>query len=106
MITRDQVLHVAKLARLELTAAEAADLTAQLARILAYAQQLRELDSAPPPPAAAPSSASAPSEAAPSDPAPARPDEPGPTLAREEALRLAPATESGEYVVPPVLEGG
>ncbi|MEO1133299.1 MAG: Asp-tRNA(Asn)/Glu-tRNA(Gln) amidotransferase subunit GatC [Cyanobacteria bacterium J06639_1] len=44
MIDRDQVRHVAHLARLALTEAEEEQLTGQLADILAYVEQLSELD--------------------------------------------------------------
>lgn len=44
MMDRDQVQHVAHLARLELTPQEEEELTAQLADILAYVEQLQELD--------------------------------------------------------------
>lgn len=43
-ITRDEVLHVARLARLEVAAAEADRLTEQLDRILGYVRQLESLD--------------------------------------------------------------
>jgi len=44
IIDADQVRKVAHLARLEITDTEAAQLTAQLAGILEYFEQLRELD--------------------------------------------------------------
>jgi aspartyl-tRNA(Asn)/glutamyl-tRNA(Gln) amidotransferase subunit C len=43
-LTREQVQHVALLARLRLTPAEEAELTEQLDRILAYMEKLNELD--------------------------------------------------------------
>jgi aspartyl-tRNA(Asn)/glutamyl-tRNA(Gln) amidotransferase subunit C len=43
-ITRDEVLHVARLARLEVPPAEADRLTQQLDRILDYVRQLEKLD--------------------------------------------------------------
>ena len=44
MITREDVEHVAELARLELTAAEKEQFIAQLNNILAYFEKLNELD--------------------------------------------------------------
>ncbi|MDX2271103.1 MAG: Asp-tRNA(Asn)/Glu-tRNA(Gln) amidotransferase subunit GatC [Cyanobacteriota bacterium] len=44
MIEREQVRHVAHLARLELTPAEESQFTEQLADILAYVEQMKELD--------------------------------------------------------------
>jgi aspartyl-tRNA(Asn)/glutamyl-tRNA(Gln) amidotransferase subunit C len=44
MIERDEVLKVANLARLELTAAEESQFTTQLGDILDYFEQLSELD--------------------------------------------------------------
>jgi aspartyl-tRNA(Asn)/glutamyl-tRNA(Gln) amidotransferase subunit C len=44
MITREDVEHVAELARLELTAAEKDQFIAQLNSILAYIEKLNELD--------------------------------------------------------------
>jgi aspartyl-tRNA(Asn)/glutamyl-tRNA(Gln) amidotransferase subunit C len=43
-ITTNEVLHVAKLARLELTATEVERMTGQLNAILTYAAKLDELD--------------------------------------------------------------
>ena len=44
MITREDVEHVAELARLELTSAETEQLIAQLNNILTYFEKLKELD--------------------------------------------------------------
>ena len=44
MITREDVEHVAELARLELTAAEKEQFIVQLNSILTYVEQLNELD--------------------------------------------------------------
>lgn len=43
-ITREEVLHVAKLARLELTGEEVDRMTGQLDAILSYVAKLEELD--------------------------------------------------------------
>ncbi|MDD3238107.1 MAG: Asp-tRNA(Asn)/Glu-tRNA(Gln) amidotransferase subunit GatC [Candidatus Gastranaerophilales bacterium] len=44
MISTDDVKHVAKLARLELTAAEVAEFSKQLGDILKYVEQMNEVD--------------------------------------------------------------
>ncbi len=44
MLSRDEVLHVARLARLHLTEEELERMRAQLDAILAYVDKLRELD--------------------------------------------------------------
>ncbi|HWP22769.1 MAG TPA: Asp-tRNA(Asn)/Glu-tRNA(Gln) amidotransferase subunit GatC, partial [Candidatus Binatia bacterium] len=46
MLTREEVQHVALLARLRLTPEEETALTGQLGRILAYVQKLNELNTA------------------------------------------------------------
>jgi aspartyl-tRNA(Asn)/glutamyl-tRNA(Gln) amidotransferase subunit C len=92
-ITRDDVAHVAKLARLELTDDELGTFTDQLAKVLDHARDVEALDVADVPPTA--------------HPYPLRnvlrPDEVRPTLTRDEALAGAPAVEAGMFRVPPVL---
>lgn len=51
-LTRDQVIHIAKLARLELTSAEIEQMTQQLSDILAAAARLNELNTDAIPPTA------------------------------------------------------
>jgi aspartyl-tRNA(Asn)/glutamyl-tRNA(Gln) amidotransferase subunit C len=95
MVSRDQVLHVARLARLRLTPEEEELHARQLGRILEYVDQLRELDEA-----------EGVGEADRITPdRPLRADEPVPSLPREEVLRLAPASDGETYRVPPVIEG-
>ena len=53
-ITRDEVLHVAKLARLALTEAEIDALTGELDKILDHAAQVSALDTGDVPPTAHP----------------------------------------------------
>lgn len=45
-LTRDQVLHIAKLARLELTPEEVDKMTKELSSILGYIEMLNEVDTA------------------------------------------------------------
>jgi len=92
-ITRDEVAHVARLARLELTDAELDEFTGQLGAVLEHAADVEALDVADVPPTA--------------HPYPLRnvlrPDEPRPGLDRDEVLAQAPAVEGGRFRVPPVL---
>jgi aspartyl-tRNA(Asn)/glutamyl-tRNA(Gln) amidotransferase subunit C len=89
----DQVVHVARLARLELGDDELERFTQQLASVLAYAAELSELDV---------------DELEPmSHPLPLhnvfRPDEPRAGLDREEVLTQAPVAEDGRFRVPRIL---
>ncbi len=81
-----------RLARLRLSAEEAARLRPQLEAILGYVRRLEALDA---------ESAEAGEEAA----APLRPDEPRPGLSPGEALAAAPDASEGFFRVPRVLKG-
>jgi aspartyl-tRNA(Asn)/glutamyl-tRNA(Gln) amidotransferase subunit C len=98
MVAREQVLHVARLARLELAGDELERLAVQLAAILEYVDQLRELDSAdgggPSPPISLRAARRAKA---------LRPDSPGETLPRETLLALFPVSDGEHVLVPPVL---
>jgi aspartyl-tRNA(Asn)/glutamyl-tRNA(Gln) amidotransferase subunit C len=92
-ITRDDVAHVARLARLELSDDELGTFTGQLAAVLEHAEDVEALDLAGVPPTA--------------HPLPLvnvfRPDVVGPTLDPAEVLAVAPAVEAGRFRVPPIL---
>ena len=92
-ITRDDVAHVARLARLALTDDELDRFTEQLGKVLDHAADIEALDLADVPPTA--------------HPLPLvnvlRADEPGPVLDRDAVLGAAPAVEDGRFRVPPVL---
>ena len=92
-LTRAEVEHVARLARLALTDEELDALTPELAKILEYAAQVSALDTEGVPPTA--------------HPLPLvnvfRPDEVQPCLPRDEVLAAAPATEDGRFRVPRIL---
>ena len=92
-ITRDDVAHVAELARLRLTDEELDMFTGQLAAVLAHAEDVESLDTAGVPPTAHP----LPLENV------LRVDEPRPSLDRAEVLASAPAVEEQRFRVPPVL---
>jgi aspartyl-tRNA(Asn)/glutamyl-tRNA(Gln) amidotransferase subunit C len=92
-ITRDDVAHVARLARLELTEDELGTFTDQLAKVLDHARDVEALDVDDVPPT--------------SHPYPLknvlRADEPRPSLDRDAVLAGAPVVEAGRFRVPPVL---
>ncbi len=91
-ITRDQVLHVAKLARLDLGEDELERLTLELSAILDAVSKVAELDLSDVPPTSHPLDlvnvwAD---------------DEPHVSLALEDALANAPAREDDLFRVPPI----
>jgi aspartyl-tRNA(Asn)/glutamyl-tRNA(Gln) amidotransferase subunit C len=90
-ITRDQVLHVAKLARLALTEDELDRLGAQLDAILVAVSKVSELDLSDVPPTSHPLDLVN----------VLADDEPRPSLPRDVALANAPAPEDGAFRVPP-----
>ena len=91
-ISRDEVLHVASLARLELGEEEVARFQEQLSAILDAVGKVRELDLSDVPPTSHPLDLVNALAA----------DEPEPSLPREQALRNAPDPEGGFFGVPPV----
>jgi aspartyl-tRNA(Asn)/glutamyl-tRNA(Gln) amidotransferase subunit C len=90
-ITRDEVLHVARLARLELTDDEVERFTEQLSAILEAVAKVSELDLSDVEPTAHPLDV----VNVWAD------DEPGPSLPVEDALANAPDREDGFFKVPP-----
>lgn len=90
MIGKDDVRHVARLARLRLEVDEADRMTAELAKILEHIDKLGELDLAAVEPTA--------HVLAITDVL--RPDKPRPSLPRDEALRNAPAVSDDCFRVP------
>lgn len=92
-ITPADVVHVAKLARLDLTDEELERLVVDLGAVLDHAADVAALDTVGVPPTA--------------HPVPLqnvlRPDEPRPSLARDEVLAMAPRAEDRRFRVPPVL---
>jgi len=90
-ITREDVLHVAALARLELTEDEIVRLTEQLSDILAAVGKVSELDLADVPPTSHPLAVVN----------VLRPDEPRPSLPLEDVFANAPDREGEFFRVPP-----
>ena len=90
-ITRDEVLHVAELARLALTEEELERLGGQLDAILDAVSKVSELDLSDVPPTSHPLDlVNVFAE-----------DEPRPSLPRDAALANAPQPEDGAFRVPP-----
>ncbi|MEA2243372.1 MAG: aspartyl-tRNA(Asn)/glutamyl-tRNA(Gln) amidotransferase subunit [Solirubrobacteraceae bacterium] len=96
MIDRDQVLHVARLARLELTEEEVARMSTELSDVLTHIEKIGELDLIGVPPTTHVVEVSN----------ALRPDEPEPSLPREVALANAPAVADGGFLVPSPQAGG
>jgi aspartyl-tRNA(Asn)/glutamyl-tRNA(Gln) amidotransferase subunit C len=92
-ITRDDVAHIALLAKLAVTDAELDEYTGQLAAVLEHAADVEALDVADVAPTAHPFPLSN----------VLRPDIIGPTLDRDEVLGQAPSVEDGRFRVPAIL---
>jgi aspartyl-tRNA(Asn)/glutamyl-tRNA(Gln) amidotransferase subunit C len=90
MIDRDQVLHVAKLARLRLEDAEVERMTGELSSILDHIEKIGELELDD----VEPTSHVIQVENV------LRPDEPRPSLPRDTALEQAPDPAEGGFRVP------
>jgi aspartyl-tRNA(Asn)/glutamyl-tRNA(Gln) amidotransferase subunit C len=90
MIDRDQVLHVARLARLELSEDEVAKMADELSSILEHIEKIGELDL----------DGVAPTSHVVEVDSPLRPDEPRPSLPRDVALANAPAVADEGFRVP------
>jgi aspartyl-tRNA(Asn)/glutamyl-tRNA(Gln) amidotransferase subunit C len=90
MLDRAQVLHVARLARLELSEDEVQRMAGELSKVLDHIEKIRELDLENVPPT---SHVLEVTDAL-------RPDEPRPCLAPEVALAAAPEPLEGGFGVP------
>ena len=92
-ITTDEVAHVARLARLDLSDDELETFTGQLAAVLDHAADVEALDLGDVPPT--------------SHPYPLknvlRPDVVSASVDTEEVLAAAPSVEDGRFRVPPIL---
>jgi len=92
-ISREDVAHVARLARLDLTDEELDRFTGQLAAVLDHAADMAALDTAGVPPTAHPLQLVN----------VLRDDVPRPSLDRAEVLAMAPDAEDGRFRVPKIL---
>lgn len=93
-ISREQVEHVAKLARLNLTEEETVKYTSQMNAILHFFEKLNDLDT----------EGIEPTSHVMEVYNVMREDENRPSIDREEALRNAPDQEEGHFKVPAVME--
>ena len=91
MLSRDQVLHVARLARLELTEEEVARMSEELSKVLDHIEKIGELGDL---------SAVEPTAHVTAVENVLRPDEPRPSLPREVALESAPDVDENGFRVP------
>jgi aspartyl-tRNA(Asn)/glutamyl-tRNA(Gln) amidotransferase subunit C len=90
MLDRAQVLHVARLARLELDDAEVERMASELSKVLDHVEQIRELDLEGVPPTSHVIDVTGVT----------RPDEPEPCLPRDVVLAQAPEPVDGGFGVP------
>ncbi|WP_010529622.1 Asp-tRNA(Asn)/Glu-tRNA(Gln) amidotransferase subunit GatC [Lentibacillus jeotgali] len=93
-ISKDEVKHVANLARLAITEEEADMFTDQLSSIIEYAEQLNELDTEHIEPTTHVLDLKN----------VMRKDEPKEWISRDEALKNAPDKQDGYFRVPSILE--
>ena len=93
-LSPQEVEHIAKLARLQLTDAQKTRYRGQLEAILDHIAKLQELDTENVPPTASVSVAQM----------PLRADEPRPGLSKDELLKNAPKQKDGQFQIPPVFE--
>ena len=93
-LTAEDIRHVARLARLELSSDDESRYLDELGRILGYMEKLEELPTEDVPPTASVGVTSL----------PRRDDEPRPGLTHELALREAPEERDGHFRVPRVVE--
>lgn len=94
-ISKEEVQHVAKLARLSLDEEKSVQFTEQLNQILKFAEKLDELDTD----GVEPTSHVMPLSNV------LREDVVQPSITREKALANAPEKQDGMFKVPPVFEG-
>jgi aspartyl-tRNA(Asn)/glutamyl-tRNA(Gln) amidotransferase subunit C len=93
-LTQAEVEHVARLARMRLSAGEIEHMSEQLSAILDYIEMLQEIDVEGVPPTAHITGQSS----------VMRPDEVLPSLPREEILKNAPAHQDGMFHIKAVFE--
>ena len=93
-LTKQEVEHIAKLARLELTDEQQEHYREQLSAILDYIARLRTLDTTDVPPTAGGGLTRM----------TLRPDETRPSLPTGKLLENAPETQDDQFKIPPVFE--
>lgn len=95
-VTREDVEHIARLARLALDTGEIDALTVDMNAILAYVETLRTVDV---------SAVEAALRGADAEPTPTRSDLVRDSLPLDAALRAAPVDDGRGFIVPKVIEG-
>lgn len=95
-IRRDEVVKIARLARLRFSPGELAEFVPQFSEIIGYVEHLEEL----PTEGVEPLYQALPPEEQQQD---YRPDEVRPSLSSQEALQNAPESEEGQFRVPKVI---
>ena len=93
-LSLQEVEHIAKLARLELTDEQKTRYRGQLEAILDHVAKLQELDTKDVPPTTGISDGQM----------SLRADEPRPGLSKDELLKNAPKQDDGQFEIPPVFE--
>ena len=93
-LSLQEIEHIARLARLELTDEQKTRYREQLEAILDHIARLQELDTQDVPPTASGSVTQM----------PLRTDEPRPGLSKDELLKNAPQQGDGQFQIPPVFE--
>lgn len=93
-LTAQEIEHIARLARLQLTDEQKNLYREQLSHILDYIAKLSELDTADVPPTAGAGLTRM----------PLRPDEARPSLSTQALLENAPDSEADQFKIPPVFE--
>ena len=96
MVTRENVEHIAKLARLDFSAEEYEKLTSDMNNVLGYIDQLKELDVSNIEPLENINESAEKNNF--------RVDTSAPSLSVEEALKNAPKAADGYFLVPKVIE--
>lgn len=92
-ISREEITHIARLAKLRFSEEELGDFSAQFNRIVAYVEKLNEVDTEGVEPMARLQG----------EAVPLRADEPGLMLEPAEALKNAPKKTEGFFTVPKVI---
>lgn len=95
MISEDEITHLANLCRIECSEEEKKALATHLDKVLAYVDQLNEVDTSAVEPCLSTLAGT---------PTPLREDVPGPTLDQRDFLANAPAAIGGMIKVPTVLK--
>jgi aspartyl-tRNA(Asn)/glutamyl-tRNA(Gln) amidotransferase subunit C len=95
-LSREDVDHIARLARLHLSEDEKERYREQLSNILDHISKLSELDTKDIPPLSS----------VVVEQSRLREDKPSPAMTREDLLRNAPEVTDDQFRVPPVLDGG